>query len=56
MADKEDEMRDPEAIPWGQRMYDRPFLLLIVGLLIMFGFYTIWGLIEIYSMPEGTLP
>jgi hypothetical protein len=47
---------DPEPIPLGQRLFDRPFLLLAAGLLVMFLFYTGWGLIEIYSLPQGTLP
>jgi hypothetical protein len=42
--------------PLGQRLLDHPFLLLIAGLLVMFGFYTIWGLIEILSLPKATLP
>ncbi len=30
-------------LPLGQRLLDRPFLLLLAGLLVMFGFYTLWG-------------
>ena len=45
-----------EKIPLGQRLYDRPILLLVAGLVAMFGFYTIWGLIEIPSLPQATLP
>lgn len=45
-----------QIIPLGQRLFDRPFLLLALGLLVMFGFYTLWGLYEIWSIPEGTLP
>ncbi len=45
-----------EPIPLGQRLFDRPFLLLLLGLVVMFGFYTIWGLIEIASLPEAPLP
>jgi hypothetical protein len=43
-------------VPLGQRLLDRPFLLLVAGLAVMFGFYTIWGLIEILSLPAATLP
>ena len=43
-------------IPWAQRMYDRPFLLLAAGLAVMFGFYTIWGVYEVLSLPQATLP
>ena len=47
---------DNEPVPLGQRLLDRPFLLLLAGLVIMFGFYTIWGLYEILSLPKATLP
>ena len=42
--------------PLGQRLLDHPFLLLLAGLVVMFGFYTIWGLYEILSLPKATLP
>jgi hypothetical protein len=45
-----------ERVPLGQRLLDRPFLLLLAGLVVMFGFYTIWGLYEILSLPAATLP
>lgn len=47
---------EPEEVPLGQRLFDRPFLLLIAGLVVMFAFYTGWGLLEIYSLPPATLP
>ncbi len=43
-------------VPLGQRLFDRPFLLLLFGLLVMFGFYTLWGLIEVLSLPPAALP
>jgi hypothetical protein len=46
----------PEGPPLGQRLFDRPFLLLAAGLLVMFLFYTGWGLWEIVSLPAGRLP
>ena len=42
--------------PFGQRLCDSPFLLLALGILVMAVFYTIWGLIEILSLPQATLP
>jgi hypothetical protein len=45
-----------EEVPLGQRLLDRPFLLLVAGLVVMFGFYTLWGLWEILSLPAATLP
>jgi hypothetical protein len=48
--------RDEREIPLGQRLLERPFLLLVAGLVVMFSFYTIWGLFEILSLPKATLP
>lgn len=46
----------PEPVPLGQRLMERPFLLLAAGLVVMFLFYTGWGLVEILSLPQGKLP
>ena len=43
-------------IPRGQKLFDSPWLLLIAGLVVMFVFYTIWGLIEITTLPQAPLP
>ena len=43
-------------VPLGQRLLDRPFLLLIVSQLIFFGFYTIWGAIEMFTLSPAPLP
>jgi hypothetical protein len=45
-----------EEVPLGQRLLERPFLLLAAGLLVIFVFYTGWGMIEILSLPEAPLP
>jgi len=45
-----------EPIPLGQRLLDRPFLLLIAGMVVMFLFFTGWGLVEIASLTEAPLP
>ncbi len=42
--------------PIGQRLLDRPFLLLLLGILVMALFYTGWGLLEIALLPQGKLP
>ncbi|HUG39326.1 MAG TPA: hypothetical protein VMM12_02520 [Longimicrobiales bacterium] len=47
---------EPERLPLGQRLFDNWLLLMIAGILIMAVIYTGWGLWEIASMPEGTLP
>lgn len=43
-------------IPLGQRLFDRPFLLLAAGIVVMAVFYTLWGLYEILTLPQATLP
>lgn len=47
---------DPEPVPAGQRIFDNMYLLLALGLVVMFTVFTGWGLWEIISMPKGTLP
>lgn len=46
----------PEPIPLGQRLFDRPFLLLIACIVVMFVFYTGWGMLEIASLAPAPLP
>lgn len=43
-------------LPLGQRLFDNMYLLLALGVLIMFVVFTAWGMWEILSMPKGTLP
>jgi hypothetical protein len=45
-----------ERPPLGQRLFDNVFLLLALGMLIMFVIFTGWGMWEILSMPQATLP
>jgi hypothetical protein len=47
---------EQSTIPLGQRLLDSPFLLLALGMVVMLGFYTIWGVIEIMNLPQATLP
>lgn len=50
-------MNDPEEpIPFGQRLLDQPFTLLLAGLVVMFVFYTGWGMVEILTLPHSNLP
>lgn len=48
--------RGAEQVPLGQRLYDSPFLLLVAGIVIMVVIYTAWGLVEILTLPQATLP
>ena len=45
-----------QPVPLGQRLFDRPFLLLAAGIVIMVLFYTGWGLWEILSLQPAPLP
>jgi hypothetical protein len=45
-----------EEIPLGQRLLDRPFLLLAACMVIMFVFFTGWGLWEIATLADAPLP
>jgi hypothetical protein len=45
-----------ESPPLLQRLFDNVFLLLAVGMIVMFIVYTGWGVWEIITMPQGTLP
>ena len=46
----------PSEVPLLQRLYDRPFLLLVLGVAIMLIVFTGWGIWEIVSLPQATLP
>jgi hypothetical protein len=45
-----------ESTPFGQRLFERPFLLLIAGIVVMAISYTLWGLWEILTLPPAPLP
>jgi len=47
---------ESERIPLGQRLFDNVYLLLALGLLVMLVVFTGWGMWEILSIPQGTLP
>ena len=49
-------MADKEKIPLGQKLVDSPFLLLIVGNVIMLVTYSAWGVIELITLPQSGLP
>jgi hypothetical protein len=51
-----DDVEVAERVPLGQRLFDNVYLLLALGVLVMLVVFTGWGLWEILSMPQGTLP
>jgi hypothetical protein len=56
MANDEHDPKSGEKVPLGQRLFERPFLLLIAGIVVMLAFYTLWGLVEILSLKPAPLP
>ena len=53
MADNPNEQDTPapERIPFMQRVLDNPFLLLFLGVAVPAVLYTIWGIMEVASVP-----
>ena len=57
MTDETPEQGDPpEEIPLGQRLFDSPFLLLVACIVVMFVFFTGWGLVELATLEQAPLP
>lgn len=40
-----------EPVPWMQQLLDNPFLLLFLGVLVPMLLYTVWGVIDILTVP-----
>jgi hypothetical protein len=40
-----------EPIPWMQKLLDNPFILLFLGVMIPMIVYTLWGVIDILTVP-----
>lgn len=60
MPDNDDKAPDgqttEEELPRGQRFFDNIHLLMVLSIVIMFTLYTGWGMWEIMTMPQATLP
>ena len=48
---EETNLPKPERIPFFQRMLDNPFLLLFIGVAMPTVFYTLWGVMEVSTLP-----
>lgn len=48
--------KNQEPVPRMQRLFDNMWLLLGLGLAVMLIVYTGWGMWEILTMPQSTLP
>ncbi len=42
---------DNEPVPWMQQLLDNPFLLLFLGVMVPMLVYTLWGVIDILTIP-----
>ncbi len=51
MTDSDESQKEPEKIPFMQRVLDNPFLLLFLGVTIPSVLYIIWGIMDIISIP-----
>ena len=46
------DLNDPGApVPWVQQLLDNPFLLLFLGVFVPMVLYTLWGVIDILTLP-----
>ena len=48
---QDDNLPNPERIPFFQRMLDNPFLLLFIGVAMPTVSYVLWGIMEIATIP-----
>ena len=42
---------DQEPVPFMQKLLDNPFILLFLGVMIPMVVYTLWGVIDILTIP-----
>lgn len=49
-------MSNPNEKSTMQKIFDNPWLLIFLGLVVPTLSYTVWGWIEIYLVAPGTLP
>ncbi|MBS0613484.1 MAG: hypothetical protein JSS24_09970 [Proteobacteria bacterium] len=48
-----DSQNESGKVPMMQRLLDNPFLLLFLGVLIPMILYTLWGVMEILTLPAA---
>ena len=56
MDEAKSDQNTPVEPPFFQRLYDSPFLLLGLGMVVMLVLFTFWGLWEVITLPTATLP
>jgi hypothetical protein len=40
-----------EPVPWMQQLLDNPFMLLFLGVMVPMLLYTVWGVVDILTLP-----
>jgi len=50
-ATRRNTMSDNEQVPLMQQLLDNPFLLLFLGVMVPMIVYTLWGVIDILTLP-----
>lgn len=43
--------QDDAPVPWVQQLLDNPFLLLFIGVFVPTMVYTVWGVVDILTLP-----
>ncbi len=56
MSDEHERPEESPEVPFLQRLYDRPFVLLAFGMAVMLLVFTGWGIWEVMTLPTATLP
>ncbi|MBX3039070.1 MAG: hypothetical protein KF789_00010 [Bdellovibrionaceae bacterium] len=56
MSQQKHEESSEENLPSFQKLYDRPFLWLTLGMIVMVVFYTAWGIFEMTNLTKAPLP
>ena len=51
MSDMNTDSADDEPVPFMQKLLDNPFILLFLGVMIPMVVYTLWGVIDILTVP-----
>jgi hypothetical protein len=47
----QDPIDDNGPVPWMQQLLDNPFLLLFLGVMVPMLLYTVWGVVDILTVP-----
>ena len=51
MSTRHDDYDATAPVPWVQQLLDNPFLLLFLGVMVPMVVYTVWGVVDILTLP-----